>query len=163
MLAKTDAAQVIVQVREAAELMASGQWVPGQTEHAFAAKHGLSIAAVRDRAAEARRLVAGAIDLEELRGLVLAQLDGIAGECRQKDPRVAVSALLAMAQIAGLVVTRHVDTRIAKPTKQLPPAERLAEIEKIRGQLLEAEEEARRELETVDVAAPESFADELRS
>ena len=145
MLSRTDAATVADQVREVATLMASGLWVVGVTENEIANKWNVGVATVRDRAAEARRLVGHAFgDLEELRGLVLAQLQGIAIETRKFEPRTAVAALMAIANVAGLVVTKHVDTRPqgASSGKHLTPTEKRAEIARIRAALDEAEETA---------------------
>ncbi len=119
-------------------------------------KWGVSIAVVRQRAAEARRLVSHAYgDLEDLRGRVLAQLDGIAGETRRKEPRTAVSALMGIAAVAGLVVTHRADTREQRPNTKLSPAERRVEIARIRAQLDEADAIALQEMNTLDVVPNE--------
>ncbi len=124
----------------------------GVTENELASRWGLSVGAIRERAAEARRLVSHAYgDLEDLRGRVLAQLDGIAGETRKKEPRVAVQALMGLAAVAGLVVTHRNDYRDQKPTTKLSPAERRLEIARIRAQLDEADAIALSEFNTVDV------------
>ncbi len=143
---------VVEQTREIAELMSLGQWVIATTEHEMARKWGVSIAVVRTRAAEARRLVQHSFgDLEDLRGRVLAQLEGIAGETRRKEPRTAVSALLGVAAVAGLIVTQRQDTREQRGNTKLSPAERRVEIARIRAQLDEADAIALAELNTVDV------------
>ncbi len=150
-----DSATVVEQTREISELMALGQWQLGVTEHEVARRWGVEVHTVRQRAAEARRLVSHAYgDLEDLRGRVLAQLDGIAGETRKKEPRVAVQALMGLAAVAGLVVTHRNDYREQKPTTKLSPAERRLEIARIRAQLDEADALALAELNTVD-AVPE--------
>ena len=144
--------EVVLQTREIAELIGLGQWVRGVTEHEFAAKHRLSIAAVRERAAEARRLVQHAYgDTEDLRASLLAQLEGIAGETRRKEPRTAVAALLGVAAIAGLTTMGRGEERGTRASKPLPPAERLAEITRIEASLAEAKAQALSELATIDV------------
>ncbi len=151
-----DSAEVVEQTREISELMALGQWVLAVSEKDCAARWGVSIGVVRQRAAEARRLVSHAYgDLEDLRGRVLAQLDGIAGETRKKEPRTAVSALLGIAAVAGLIVTQRGDTREQRPTSKLTPAARRIEIARIRQQLDEADAQALAELNTVDVVPSE--------
>ncbi len=143
---------IVEQTREISELLALGQWVMGVTENEMARKWGVSVAVVRNRAAEARRLVSHAYgDLEDLRGRVLAQLDGIAGETRKKEPRTAVSALMGIAAVAGLVVTHRQDMREQRPNTKLSPAERRVEIARIRAQLDEADAIALQEMNTVDV------------
>ncbi len=144
--------EVVEQTREIAELLALGQWVLGVTENEMARKWGVSVPVVRNRAAEARRLVSHAYgDLEDLRGRVLAQLDGIAGETRRKEPRTAVSALMGIAAVAGLVVTHRADTREQRPNTKLSPAERRVEIARIRAQLDGADAIALQEMNTLDV------------
>ncbi len=143
---------VVEQTREIAELMSLGQWVIAVTENEMARKWGVSVAVVRNRAAEARRLVQHAFgDTEDLRARVLAQLEGIAGEQRKLEPRTAVSALLGVAAVAGLIVTQRADTREQRPNTKLSPAERRVEIARIRAQLDEADAIALAELNTVDV------------
>ena len=142
--------EVIEQTREIAELMALGQWVLGVTENELARKWDLTISSVRSRAAEARRLVSHAYgDLEDLRGRVLAQLDGIAGETRRKEPRTAVAALLGIAAVAGLLITERRDHGLRQGAK-LSPAERRVEIARIRAQLDDADAQALAEMGTVD-------------
>ena len=144
--------EVVAQVREIAELIGLGQWVRGVTEHEFAARHNLGIAAVRDRAAEARRLVQHAYgDTEDLRAAFLAQLEGIASETRRKEPRTAVAAILGAAAIAGLTTMGRGEERGMRASKPLPPAERLAEITRIEASLAEAKAQALSELATIDV------------
>ncbi len=141
------------QIREIAELMSLGQWQLGVTESALATRWHLGISAIRERAAEARRLVAGAFgDLDDLRGNVLAQLSGIAGEQRTKEPRTAVSALMGIAAVAGLIVTGRDPTREPRGNKVLSPAERRAEIARIRAQLDEADALALAEMNAVEVS-----------
>ncbi len=144
---------MVAQIREIAALISKGRWIVGVTEHKMAVKWNVSVGAIRQRASEARRLVQNSFgDLEDLRTDVLAQLAGIAQEQRRKEPRTAVAALLGVAAVTGLIVTHRVDTRDAKPGKHLSPADRRAEIARIRAQLDEADEDARRELEgTIDV------------
>ncbi len=150
----TPADVVVEQTREISELLALGQWQLGVTEHEMARKWGCSVAVVRNRAAEARRLVSHAYgDLEDLRGRVLAQLDGIASETRRKEPRTAVSALLGIAAVAGLVVTHRSDTRDQRPTSKLSPKERRLEIARIRAQLDEADAQAIADERAIDVSA----------
>ena len=156
---QSDSETVVAQTREIAELMGLGQWVIGVTENQLSERWGLSVPVIRTRAAEARRLVSHAYgDLEDLRGRVLQQLEGIAGETRKKEPRTAVSALLGIAAVAGLVVTHRQDTRPEKPNTKLTPAERRVEIARIRAQLDEADAIALAELNTVD-ALPEASCD----
>ncbi len=147
--------EIIEQTREISELMALGQWVLGVTEKELARQWGINVSGVRSRAAEARRLICHAYgNTDDLRGMVLAQLDGIAGETRKKEPRTAVSALLGIAAITGIIVTKHVDMRERPGSTKLSPAERRAEIARIRLQLDEADAIALAELNTVD-ALPE--------
>ncbi len=147
----------VEQIREIAELMSLGQWQLGVTENLLATRWGLGVGAIRERAAEARRLVAGSFgDLEDLRGNVLAQLSGIAGEQRTKEPRTAVSALMGIAAVAGLIVTGRDPTRDRTPDKQRTPAERRVEIARIRAQLDEADAIAVAEMGTIDVVLPVS-------
>lgn len=149
---RTDAATVAEQVRQIASLMASGAWIVGVTENSLAHEWKIGIGSIRDRASEARRLVAHAYgDISDLRGSILLQLDTIARDTRKNEPRTAVSALVAIANIAGLIA-RAGDRATATIAKTLTPAERLAEIARIRTALNEAEAEAQRELATVDAA-----------
>ncbi len=144
------------QIREIAGLIGKGKWVIGQTEHKMALRWGLGISAIRERAAEARRLVEFAFgSTEDLRADVLAQLAGIAGEMRRKEPRTAVTALMGIAAITGLVVTHRADYRDAAISKKLPPQERIAEATRIRAQLDQVVIEAEAELaSTVDMVEP---------
>lgn len=149
----TKGEEYAAQVREIAELMGAGQWVIGVTENALAARWKITNKCVRERSAEARRLVAHAYgDIEDIRARVLVQLDGIAGEVRHKEPRTAVAALMGIASIAGLV-QRDKPGSMGESTakRHLSPAERLAEIERIRAALTQAEEQARAEMVAVDV------------
>ena len=149
---KYSSEEITEQIREIAELMSLGQWVLSVTENEMARKWSVTVSSVRSRAAEARRLVQHAYgDTEDLRSRVLAQLEGIAGETRRKEPRTAVSALLGVAAVAGLIVTQRHDTREQKPNSKLSPAERRVEIARIRAQLDEADAIAIAELSTIDV------------
>ncbi len=149
---KYDSEQVIEQIREIAELMSLGQWQLGVTENLLAQRWGITVSSIRNRAAEARRLVAGAFgDTDDLRGNVLAQLSGIAGEQRTKEPRTAVSALMGIAAVAGLIVTGRDPTREPRGNKTLSPSERRAEIARIRAQLDEADALALAEMNAIDV------------
>lgn len=150
--ARPDADVVVAQVTEISELMAGGRWIRGRTERKIALKWGVAVNVVQNRAAEARRLVQHAYtNLEELRGLILAQLEGIAVEQRRKEARTAVAALTSIAQIAGLIVTRHTDTRPLGPDKRLSPEQRREEIARIRAQLDEADALAVADMQALDV------------
>lgn len=136
---RTDAQTMVVQTREIAKLISNGKWLPGITEQDFAEKYGLSIGSVRDRAAEARRLVQESFgNLDDLRADVLSQLSGIAREVRKKEPRTAVAALQTIAAVTGLIVTHRVNH---EARRNLSPEQRREEIQRIRAQLDEAEKE----------------------
>lgn len=138
---KTEADVIVAQTREIADLMARGRWIRGITELQKCEEWGITVTAIRDRSAEARRLVQHAYgDLSDLRDRFLAQLDTIAGETARTEPRVAVQAIMGAAQIAGVIVTRHQDGRNALPRGSAgTPEERRAEIARIRQQLDEAD------------------------
>ncbi len=143
---------VVAQVREIAKLMAQGNWILGVTEHDMCEKWGVDLTAVRRRAAESRRLVQQSFgDLEDLRADVLGQLAGIARETRKTEPRTAVSALLGVAAVTGLVVTHRVNERGVSPDKRLSPTQRREEIARIRAQLDAADADAIAELNAIDV------------
>ncbi len=149
---KYSAEEVIEQIREVAELMSAGQWQLGATERDLAARWGISVSSIRNRASEARRLICHAYgNTDDLRGMVLAQLDGIAGETRKKEPRTAVSALLGIAAITGLVVSPRSDARQDRAVSKLSPQARLEEITRIEAQLADARAQALLEMNTVDV------------
>lgn len=149
---KTDSASVVRQIRDIAKLMAQGNWILGVTEHEKCEEWGIDLSCVRKRSAEARRVVQQSFgNLEDLRADVLGQLAGIARETRKTEPRTAVSALLGVAAVTGLVVTHRVNERGASPDKRLSPEQRLEEIAKIKGQLDEAERQAIAELGAIDV------------
>ncbi len=151
---KYSSEEIIEQIREISELMALGQWALGVTEKEMARKWEVTVSSVRSRAAEARRLICHAYgNTDDLRGMIAAQLDGISGECRRKEPRTAVAALLGLAAITGILVTKHNDSRDRPAVSKLSPAERRLEIARIRAQLDEADAIALAELNTVDVEA----------
>ena len=149
---RPDSDEYVAQVRDIAELIGKGEWIIGVTEHEKVKLWGVDISSVRRRAAEARRLVQEAFgNTEDLRADVLAQLHGIAGEQRKHEPRTAVAALLGIAQITGIIVTRHVDSRSTHGGKPTTPEERIAEIDRIEAQLADARAQALAELGTVDM------------
>jgi hypothetical protein len=148
---RPDSDEYVAQVRDIAERIAKGTWVLAVTEQEKALEWGVDISSVRRRAAEARRLVESAFgDLSDLRTDICAQLSGIAGEQRHKEARTAVSALVALATITGVMPTRYADTR-APSAKALTAEARRAEINRIRAQLDEADAALALEEGTVDV------------
>ncbi len=123
---------IIAQVEDIATIMAAGAWVFGETEKTKMQEWGVTLNVVRDRAAEARRFLAMSFsDREELRGLLLAQLDGIAGEQRKSDPKAAVAALREISNVAGLQVQKHEVTvsEALPPWHDLPVPQQLAKID----------------------------------
>lgn len=155
MRARPDAETMVVQTREIAELMGLGQWILGVTEHELAARWGISRGAVRQRAAEARRLVQHAYgDTEDLKARIAAQLEGIASETRRKEPRTAVAALLGLATVVG-VINRGEMREASIPKRTLSPQEKRVEIAKIRAALDEADAQALAELGGIVDVVPE--------
>lgn len=145
-------------VQDCIEIMTAGEWVAGRSHKIVADKHGVSPATVKDWATSASRVIRAlaTVDQGEIRTRILTGLERatelafkqigvtVTGEEYSKpDIKGAVSALVAQAQILGLITNKHEVT--SKPPATMSREEHRAALKKLQEEI--AAEEARLQAE----------------
>lgn len=129
--------------------MSDGRWRTGASHEVVAKKFKVSPATVKDWATSASRIIRLAIepDREELRARLVVTLEGVVARAlktKRPDLRNAIMAVAEQGKLLGLA-TSKIDVTTRPSVAHLSREEHMAELEKLRAEIVAEAERIRAE------------------